>query len=179
MNPHKNMKFWNRLTLLAIIDFLVIWLWVYQINPSPSVSIGILLLVPFVVVWNLIIALVFHFTNRKYAMLFLLNSVIAGVLMYYLYGKGIDRYQNERLESWEFKLQDTTFQITHWKLDNAFSLSESTNPSSSTVFLDGIFIKKGNTYYLTTDKTEYIIKDEYFYNFRNPTDSIKLSKIER
>jgi hypothetical protein len=99
--------------------------------------------------------------------------------MYYLFGKGIDRYQNERLESWKFKLQDTTYVITHWKHENTFSISESTNPGSSTGFLDGKFTKKGNSYYLTTDTTEYFIKNEYFYKFRNLTDSIKLTKIDR
>ncbi|WP_290237448.1 hypothetical protein [Pedobacter aquatilis] len=173
------MKFWIRIILIAIIDFVVIWLWVKQMNPDPSVSIGILLLVPLVVLVNLIIALILYFTKRQLTSLFVINSIISGILMYYLFGQGIDRYQNNRLESWEFKLQDTTFQITHWKLNNTFSLSESTNPGSSTSFLDGNFIKKGNAFYLTTDTTEYIIKDDYIYKFRNPTDSIKLTKIKR
>lgn len=173
------MKLWAKIILLATIDFVIIWLWVKQMNPDPSVSIGILLLVPFVVVVNLTIALILYFTKRKLAFLFVINSVIAGILMFYLFDKGIDRYQNERLESWKFKLHDTTYVITHWKLENTFSMSESTNPGSSTEFLDGKFAKIENVYYLTTDTTEYIIKNGHFYKFRNPTDSIKLTKIER
>lgn len=99
--------------------------------------------------------------------------------MFYLFGKGIDIYQNERLESWKFTLQNTTYEITHWKLENTFSMSESNNPGSSTSFLDGKFIKIGNEYYLTTDTTEFIIKNDYLYKFRNENDSIRLTKIER
>jgi hypothetical protein len=173
------MKFWTRIILLAIIDFVVIWLWVKQMNPDPSVSIGMILLVPFVVVLNLVIALILYFIKKEYALLFVVNSIISGILMFYLFGKGIDRYQNERAESWKFKIQDTTFFITHWKLENTFSISESTTPGSSTGFLDGKFIKNGHDFYLTTDSTKFEIKNEYFYGFRSSLDSIKLKKIER
>ena len=173
------MKFWIKIILLTIIDFAIIWIWVKQMNPDPSISIGILILVPFAVILNLIIALILYFTKKEFVSLFAVNSIISGILMFYLFGKGIDRYQNERLESWSFKLQNTTYVITHWKFENTFSMSESNNPGSSTGFLDGNFIIKGNDYYLKTDSTEFIIKDNYLYKFRNEKDSIKLTKIER
>jgi len=96
------MKIWIRIILLTIIDFAIIWLWVKQINPDPSVSIGILILVPLVVILNLIIALILYFMKREFVALFIVNSIISGILMFYLFGKGIDRYQNNRLESWNF-----------------------------------------------------------------------------
>ncbi|WP_291153552.1 hypothetical protein [Flavobacterium sp. UBA7680] len=171
------MKFGIRILLLSIFDFIIIWLWVKQMNPDPSISIAELILVPSVVVLNLVIALILFFLNRKFVSLFLINAVIAGILMHYLFAKGITRYKNERFESWEFNLQDTTYEITHSKIDKTFSISESTNPGSSTSFLDGKFIEKEEIY-LTTDSTEYKIKNGYLYGFRNATDSIKLTKIE-
>lgn len=117
--------------------------------------------------------------KREFVALFIVNSIISGILMSYLFGKEIDRYQDNRLESWNFKLKDETYTITHWKLENSFSMSESSSPGSSTGFLDGKFIKKENEYYLTTDSTEFIIKKGYLYGFRNEGDSIKLTKIER
>ena len=173
------MKLFTKLFFLTIIDFIIIWLWVKQINPDPSVSIGILIFVPLVIVINLIIALIFYLFKRKFAVLFVVNSVVSGILMFYLFDKEIDRYQNEKIESWNFKLQDTSYIITHWKLKNTFSISESTYPGSSTGFLDGKFIKEGKEYYLTTDSTKYKIANGYFYGFRNLQDSIKLRKIER
>ena len=173
------MKIWIRIILLTIIDFAIIWLWVKQMNPDPSVSIGILILVPLVVIFNLMIALILYFMKREFVALFIVNSIISGIIMFYLFDKGIDRYQNNRLESWNFKLKDETYTITHWKLENNFSMSESSSPGSSTYFLEGKFIKKEDEYYLTTDSTEFIIKKGYLYKFRNESDSIKLTKIER
>ena len=173
------MKIWIRIILLTIIDFAIIWLWVKQMNPDPSVSIGILILVPLVVIFNLMIALILYFMKKEFVALFIVNSIISGILLFYLFGKGIDRYQNNRLESWNFKLKDETYTITHWKLENNFSMSESSSPGSSTYFLEGKFIKKEDEYYLTTDSTEFIIKKGYLYKFRNESDSIKLTKIER
>ena len=173
------MKTWTRIILLAVIDFIVIWFWVKQMNPDPSASIGILLLVPFVVILNLFIALILYFTKRELASLFVVNSAIAGLLMFYLFEKGIDRYQNERLESWKFKLRDTTFVITHWKPEHTFSISESTNSGSSTSFLEGRFVAKEGQYFLTTETTKYKIRNEYLFWFRNEIDSIKLTKVER
>ena len=170
---------WTRIILLTVVDFVVIWFWFIQMNPDPSVSIGILLLVPFVVVFNLFIALTLYFTKRELASLFLLNSVISGLLMFYLFGKGIDRYQNERLESWRFNIMDTAFVITHWKLDHTFSISESTNSGSSTSFLEGKFHENEGEYFLTTDSTKYKIRNEYLYGFRNEIDGIKLTKVAR
>ncbi|MCI3935911.1 hypothetical protein MQX03_01795 [Chryseobacterium aahli] len=148
-------------------------------NPDPSISIGIFIFVPLVIILNLIIAGILYFTKREFVTLFVVNSIIAGILMFYLFGKGIDRYQNERLESWTFKLHNTTYLITHWKPENTFDMSESNNTGSSKGFLDGEFITKGNEYYLKTDTTEYIIKNGYLYKFRKESDSIKLTKIER
>ena len=98
--------------------------------------------------------------------------------MYFLFINGIERHQGLRYESWKFVESDTVFEITHFKLENTFSISESANPGSSTSFLDGKFSRKKDGFYLTTDSTEYRIKKEYLYGFRNSTDSIKLTKVE-
>jgi hypothetical protein len=50
------MKIIYKILGLAIIDFVLIWRWVYQMDPDPSVSIGIIILVPLVFVLNVIIA---------------------------------------------------------------------------------------------------------------------------
>ena len=50
-----------RLLILSIIDYLIIWFYVKQIDPDSSVSIAIIFLVPAVIVINLAIALLLHF----------------------------------------------------------------------------------------------------------------------
>lgn len=134
------MKFWIRLFLLTIIDFVVIWLWVRQGDPDPSVSIGLLLLVPFVVIINLIIAAIFYFIKRQYSLLFVANTIPSAILMYYLFIAGIDRHQRFRYEGWNFQIKDTAFEITHSKLDSTFSITYSTNPGSSWSYMDGLLL---------------------------------------
>lgn len=166
---------------LAIIDFGLIWLWVYQMNPDPSVSIGIILLVPFVFLVNLIIAgILFYKKKKENGLLFLLNSVIASILMFYLFGKGIDRYQNNRLEQWEFKKADTTFSLIRWKETDEFSMTYSIRPGSSWGFIDGKCIKETDGWILTTDSVKMkIIANDRLVGFKNISDTIKMDKIER
>lgn len=149
-------------------------------DPDPSVSIGIMLFVPFVFVLNLIVAGVLYLIKkREYVQTFILNSIAASVIMFYLFGEGIDRHQRERLESWEFMKADTTYQVIRWKKENAFSMSYSTDPGSSTEFLHGKAEAKNGFYLLTTDSTKFLIKGNYLIGFRALTDTIQLEKIER
>lgn len=173
------MKLFIKILLLTIIDFIVIWFWVKENDPDPSVSIAIVIVIPAVILINLAIALGLYFIRREFTKIFVINSLVSAIIMYFLFLNGIDRHQNLRYESWKFETKDTVFEITHFKLDNTFSISESTNSGSSTSFLDGKFSRKDDEIYLTTDTTKYIMKNEYLYEFRNSKDSIKLTKIER
>jgi hypothetical protein len=175
------MKNLYKILLLIIIDFGLIWFWVYQMDPDPSVSIGIFFLIPFIFVINLIIGGIMFFIKRKeYSKLFFINSVLSSVIMFYLFGKGIDRHQNNRLESWEFAKTDTIFDLTRWKKTNKFSMSYSFSPGSSWSFLDGQCVQKNGEWYLSTDTLNMkIINDEKLIGFRNPTDTITMKKLER
>ena len=153
------MKLWTKILLLTIIDYIIIWIWVRQIDPDPSISIGILVLVPLVVGLNLIIASFLFFTKKQNARLFVINSIISTVLMFYIFGNGIDRHQRQRYESWIFKLNEKTYEITHSKLDTTFYITYSTNPGSSSGFLDGKFIDNKNEIFLQADTIKYIIRN--------------------
>jgi len=173
------MKLWTKILLLTIIDYVVIWFFVRQMDPDPSISIAILVFVPFVFGLNIVIASFLYFTKRKNAKLFVINSVISAVLMFYIFGNGIDRHQQLRYESWTFKLNEKTYEITHSKLDKTFFISYSTNPGSSSGFLAGKFIDNKNEIYLQADTIKYTIRNGYLFGFTNKTDSIKLTKQER
>jgi hypothetical protein len=175
------MKTLYKILGLIIIDFGLIWFWVYQMDPDPSVSIGIFLLIPFVFIINLIIGGVLFFAKKKeYSKLFFINSLLSSIIMFYLFGKGIDRHQNNRLESWEFTKADSTFRLTRWKKTNGFSMSYSLRPGSSWGFLDGKCMERNGDWYLTSDSLNMkIIDDEKLIGFRNPTDTIRMNKLER
>ncbi|MFD2968904.1 hypothetical protein [Sphingobacterium bambusae] len=174
------MKTLYKLLGLAIIDFGLIWLWVYQMDPDPSGSIAIILLVPFVFILNLIIAGIFFLAKKKeYSRVFLINSVIASFVMFYLFGDGIDRYQERRLEGWTFQKADTTFSLIRWKETNEFSMTYSLDPGSSWGFLDGICENEQGKWILKTDSIKMKIDHDNLIGFRNLTDTIKMSKVER
>lgn len=175
------MKTFYKILALVLIDFGLIWLWVYQMDPDPSVSIGIILLVPFVFALNLIIGgVLFYLKKKEYSKLFFINSIIASIMMFYLFGEGIDRHQNNRLESWEFQKTDSTFRLTRWKKTNKFSMSYSLRPGSSWGFLDGKCIKKNGEWHLTSDSLKMkIIDDIKLVGYRKLTDTIRMNKLDR
>ncbi|WP_243345949.1 hypothetical protein [Parabacteroides sp. FAFU027] len=174
------MKTLYKILGLTIIDFGLIWLWVYRMDPDPSVSIEIILLVPFVFVLNLIIAGVLLFAKKKeYSSVFLVNSVLSSIIMFYLFGRGIDRHQNKQLEEWTFQKADTTFSLIRLKETNEFSLTYSLNPGSSCGFLDGHYENENGNWILKADSMTMKISKDNLIGFRNPTDTIRMKKIER
>lgn len=172
------MNFWTRLLLLAVFDFGIILFWVQQQDPDPSVAIGIIVLVPIVIALNLIFAWVLFATKRQYAKLFIFNSFISAVLMYFLFNQGISRDQRQRYEIWEFRLNDTAYSISHYKPDNTFSISYSTNPGSSSSYVYGQVEFTSNQYILFNDTLSLRIENEYLYGFRKNVDRIKLNHLD-
>ncbi|WP_153799135.1 hypothetical protein [Foetidibacter luteolus] len=168
-----------QLIVLIILDYVVIRFWVIRIDPDPSVSIGLLFLIPAVFVTNIIIGVVLAFIKNQYSGLFSVNSIIASILFYFLFIDGINRHQSKRYERWKFNLNDTTFEITLSKLDTNFNIAYRKNPSYSTGFMNGQYLTNQSEYLLTSDKTILAISNEFLFGFRNTNDSIKLTKVER
>jgi len=173
------MKFLTKILLLVIFDFCMIWFWVRTMDPDPSVSIGIILLIPFVIIINLIIAGILFFFKKQYSKFFLINAVISAFIINFLFSAEISRHQRDRLESWEFKYKDRIYKIVHWKSEGTFSMSEQLDPGASTEFLEGKFVKFNKEYQLTTDSTKYVIRKNVLYGFGNGSKGIALKKSDR
>lgn len=169
-------KILPQLFWVIVIDFFIILLWVKIINPTPSVSIYLIFLVPFVIGLNLVIAGVLYFVKKNLAKLFIINSIFSAILMVYLFDEEVGSYLNEKQQAWEFQIADTTFSISHWKESNSFSFLYSTDPDMSVGFLHGDYIISNKNILLRTDSTEYKIKTGFLYGFRK--DSIKLRKVK-
>jgi len=174
-NTH--IRFLSKIFLLTVVDGSIFWFWVKTMDPDPSVSIGVFLLIPFVIVINLLIAGIFYFVKKQYAKFFVINAVISAISINFLFNEGISRHQRNRLESWEFRYNHTSYEITHWKLEGTFSMSERFDSGSSSEFLSGKFVKLNNEYYLSTDSTKYIIRKGVLYGFRDENKGIVLKKI--
>jgi len=148
-------------------------------DPDPSISIGIILLIPLVIIINLVIAGVsFLIKKKQYSKLFLYNSIIASILMFYLFGKGIDRQQNRLLQTWEFKIADSSFSLIRWKETNKFSMDYSLISGSSWSYLEGNCSLVDNDWVFNTDSLEFKIKGNQLINFRSEMDTIEIKRIE-
>ncbi|MFA7445983.1 MAG: hypothetical protein WCY89_08555 [Flavobacteriaceae bacterium] len=169
-----------KILVLAIIDFILIWFWVDTMNPDPSISIALIILVPMAFILNILIALILYFLKKKeYSFLFLINSVISSVLIFIIFNKGIENHQNKLLESWTFQKNDTIFMLTRWKLSDSFSMSYSLNPGSSWSYWEGQCVQdnESNQWILSvSDSVKLKISDDYLIGFRKETDTIKMSK---
>lgn len=169
------MKLWIQILILTILDFIVIWFLVGE--PHPSVSIGLLILVPLAIVFNLIVAGLFYTFKQQFAKAFLLNSIISAFIMYYLFFAGIDRHQKRRYEGWSYQIGDTTFSLTIYKLDTTFIATYSLNSGSSSSFLSGQYTKRNDIIELNSELGKFTIKNNVLTGFRN-YESIRLTEIE-
>jgi len=168
-----SLRYIFQLFILAIVDFIVIRFWLLRIDPDPSVSIGIIFLVPSVFIVNVIISIIVAFIKKEFASLFVINSVIASILVYVLFLQGIDRHQKKRYETWQFSLIDTTFEIRLNKIDTTFNVYYKTTNSYSVGFMEGKYTIKHNEYYLVSDSAQLKISNETLYGFRRVIISLR------
>ncbi len=98
-----------------------------------------------------------------------------------LFVQGINRFQNENLEIWEFTKADTIFEVVRYKKTYDFSMSYrfKAHPGFSVEFLDGTYVPKNGKFILTNNSNTYIISNDYLVGFREAGDSVKLGKIKR
>ena len=172
------MELLKRIIFLIAIDILIIWFRIYLIDPDPSVSIGIGLLIPVVIFINLLVSGISHLLKRKQiSRLFLYNSMMASIIMFYLFGKGIDRHQNKLLESWGFKIADSSYSIIRWKETNNFDMNYSLNSGSSWSYIDGKCKLINDEWVFIKDSLEFKINKDRLIDFRK--DTIKIKKIKR
>ena len=161
--------------ILAIIDFIIIWLYYYYQDPDPSVSIALIIIIPSIILVNIIIAgILWFFKKNKLSQILLLNSLIASIIAYFLWDKAIERHQNRIWEIYSFEFKNKKYQININKPDDIFGITESANPGSSWTYQDGIIKRQNETIILETDSTKYIIKNDSISGFTK--NKIKLQR---
>lgn len=171
------MKIFLKILGLTILDYLLIWFWVKKMNPEPSISIAIIYLVPFVFAINIVIGIILLLFKNNNSKLFLVNSIIASILMFWIFGNGIRRHQDQRLDSWEFTKKDTIFRIVKWEETKTFDMSYSLTPGSSWGFLTGNWIIKNDTLILRAEKYNMYIFNDLLINFRNDSSRLIIKRI--
>ncbi len=170
-----SMKKTPSLLLAIILDFVLIWLWVHDMDPDPSVGIGLIILVPFVFLINAIVACIFHvFKWKEYAQLFWLNSLIATVMMFFLFQDGIRRNVDRSWESWVFYEKGQKYILDRSKRDSTFYISLRSSPNSSQGYMSGTYNRKGSGWRLKSEDHEMMIQEDRLINFKNDRDTIPL-----
>lgn len=159
---------------LALIDYALIWAWVRELDPDPSISIAVTLLVPLVFGINAAIGGVLAFFRKRDSMVFFANALVSSLLMSHLFHAGIEVHQERRLDAWEFTRQDTVFHLTKWEEVREFSMGYIESAGSSTYFLDGTWEKKGDTLILEADSTLMFILRGQLLGFREKAERIPL-----
>jgi hypothetical protein len=172
------MKTFINIFLLLVIDTLVIGFVIHKIDPDPAISNAVVLLVSFAIVVNLAIVILLYFVHRAHAKWFIVNAVLSGGLMFFLFGRAIHLHQEEMMTAWEFNLHDSAYQITHWKMEDKFEMNEKISVAISSDYLAGDCTQRDNQYYLSTDSTLFRIDNQWLHGFSNHTDSIQLKKVE-
>ena len=161
---------------LVIVDFVVIWIWVLHADLAPDSAIAVYIFVPFVFFLNIILAgILVLFKKKNYSLIFLLNAIASSIIMYNLFGYGVEKAIDDIYDSWEFSRNDTLFVIDKANDYQEFSISYSTDLGSSIGFMSGAAKFKGDTLVLSSGYTHmYILKDR-LYNFQGLKSPIILT----
>jgi len=169
------MRTFQKIILLLIIDFVIIWIWFYIEDPDPSISIALIMIIPFIIIVSILIAGIIWFIKKKsIAKYFIINAFFASIIAYFLWSFAIQRHQERIWETYSFDYNQKKYQINIYKPDSTFGINESTNPGSSWTFQDGKIERNNLEIRLITDSTKYIIKNDSIFGFTNKT--IKLKK---
>lgn len=175
------MKHFTQISLIVIINALLIWLWVICVDPEPSISIFILILVPIVFVTNLVIALFLWLARKKrHSLYFVVNSILSSIVAVFLFGKGVDRNLDRRLDEWEFNHKDSILTISLWTETDSYYMMHKIAPTITTGYDHGTYTKTNKQLILTSlkDSTQIIItSNNELINFKNKRDSIILKRI--
>jgi len=160
--------------VLILLDIILVWVWAINEDLGPGSAMIIYLAVPFVFIVNLIIGGILVFTKRAYCTMFFVNCIIASVITYWIFTYELSNQSRGRYEEWIFNTQDTTFRINKSNEYNEFSMSYSTDPGSSTVFIMGQYLQKHYTLLLRADSITMYIHNFKLYNFRHSKVPITL-----
>ncbi|PSG90901.1 hypothetical protein [Aurantibacter aestuarii] len=177
MNSKRIIKYGIELLILEII---LLGFWSYQMEPDPSVSIGIVIIVPFLFVLNIIIGILFYFFKSKLSHLFFINSIVCPLIFFGIWNLWFMNYHDRISERFDFVIGEKNYEISLSKKSDYFSISDMTNqPNGSTTGLFfGKYERKTDTINLTDGETKMFIIKKKLIGFPEKPNEIKLSESE-
>ncbi|HLA59935.1 MAG TPA: hypothetical protein VK622_14270 [Puia sp.] len=169
------MKISLKLIVLIILEIVLFWL--FSQGADPGVSIGIIFLVPAAFVISLIFAAFFFFakkTPNDWYKVFLINSIIAPVIIYFAFTMAIKKTQKNTYEGWSFVNADTSYAITLTKKVRKFEITRRVKTGPTFMIKRGRYNTTQNEYELRDSSGTLYIRNNYLIGFDASSDSIKL-----
>ena len=174
MNSKRKIKYGIGLFILEVI---LLGFWTYQMEPDPSVSLGIIIIVPFLFVLNLIIGILLTLFKSKWSTIFFINSIVCPLMFLGIWNLWFMNWSERNYEEYSFGIDNRKFEVSLSKTSNYFSISDLTNkPNGSTTGLYfGKYERKGDSIKLTDGKTEMFIVEHKLIGFPEKPTEIKLT----
>ena len=162
--------------ILLIVEVMIIWVWVDLQDLDPSITIGVIVIFPTLLVSNIIFSGISFFLKLTLTKSFLILAVIMPFISSAIFLNGIKKDVELNNDLWSFFLNDTTYEISLSKNHNLYGISHSPYPGFSIGVDFGNWEAKNDTIYLYSDSMTMYINQEYLHNFRNERSPIELIK---
>jgi hypothetical protein len=165
---------------ILILEIILLGLWVYTMKPDPSVSIGIILIVPILFGINLIIGLILYFLKKPLSKILLANSIICPLIFYAFWSLWFMNWSERNYEEYSFGIDNRKLEVSLSKTSDYFSISDMTNqPNGSTTGLYfGKYVRKGDSIKLVDGKTKMFIVKNKLIGFPEKPNEIILTGAE-
>jgi hypothetical protein len=157
------------LSVIIAIDVLLCVCWIFYINPDPSISIYLALVLPSLFLANIIVAGIMYKVNKKYTLHFIINSFVSVLLMYFLFGWAIERNLKRTMEKWNVFSKGVKYEIVRYKKNNTFYLSvDLGNDAFQGMEKDRgfVYLRNDTLFFSTVDSNHYFIHDGFIFNFK-------------
>jgi hypothetical protein len=163
------------ITIFFILEIILLGIWVYFMEPDPSVSIFILLITPVLFGINLIVALILYFQKKPLSQLFFINSVVCPLIFYMLWNLWFVNYNERNNTEYKFSINEIVYELSIGKKTEYFYLCDENN--NGRVYV-GKYERKGDSLILKDTEAEMYIIDNKLYEFPEKRTEIDLTKTE-
>ena len=161
--------------VILILEIILLGLWIYSMKPDPSVSIGIVLIVPILFGINLIIGVTLFYLKKPFSKLFLVNAFVCPLIFYALWNLWFVNYHERNNTEYKFSINDVVYELSIGKNNEYFYLCDENNDGRVYV---GKYEKKGDSLILNDTEARMYIIDNKLFEFPEKRTGIELIKTE-
>ncbi len=169
----------KKLFIICLIDLILLGIFVFRIHPSASVSIMIIVYVPFLFIINMVIGIVLKIFKNKWGIPFLLNSILSSIIFFFLFNYAITYSEDSMSKSFYFKngnkkyFIDLTLNDGKYENNSDFNLYELEDGSSSGIMM-GYYVTYRDTLFLKSNGKQMLIYKNTLFDHPQKGNKIQL-----